>query len=148
MGFLKFLYPRALQLEKKVTKPFVIKLVVYVIIGIVASIVLAAPAVILILCGLGNVAEIVGGICGGVGSLVGLYLTGGIVVSILKFVGVIKDEAVQSANVPNNAFTNAAGKVGNAFGKVVDTTTNAVNTVVDKVTEDKKDDKEDNKDEE
>ena len=141
MGFLKTLYPRALQLEKKVTKPFVIKLVVFVVIGMICSVLLSIPGTVLALLNFTTGAKIAGAICGAIGSLVGLYLTGGIVVSILKFTGVIKDEAVNNATVPNNAFTNAAEKVGSVFGKVDDVATGAANKVADKVTEDKDDKK-------
>lgn len=156
MGFLRKLYPGAFKLEKKVVKPFVIKLVVYVIIGFVAGLVLAAPGTVFgILANttgnavFGTVASICGGVAGVVGFVLEIYLLGGIVCSILKFVGVIKDE--DGADAEENTVNNVAGKVGGVFGKVVDVTTNAVNTVVDTVAgkkEDKKDSDENKSDEE
>lgn len=138
MGFLRKLYPGAFKLEKKVVKPFVIKLVVYVIIGLVASLILAAPGTVFgILASttgnavFGTIASICGAVAGVIGFVLEIYLLGGIVCSILKFVGVIKDE--DGADAEDNTVNNVAGKVGGVFGKVVDVTTNAVNTVVDTV---------------
>lgn len=149
MGFLRKLYPGAFKLEKKVVKPFVIKLVVYVVIGLILAVVLGAPAGVIM--GIGAVTEnevlsLVGtliyivALC--ICSVYGIYMYGGIVISILKFVGVIKD---QSGDVVNNNLNNAAGKVGGAFEKVVNATENVVNKVVDKATEPKEETAENDK---
>lgn len=149
MNFLRKLYSGAFKLEKKVTKPFVIKLVVYAIIYLVVSVVIGG-----IMGGMGVlalytepaaidvIAYIVIALLGLVEFLFCIYIVGGIVVSILKFVGVIKDDA---GNGEKGEFGETAdkvgGKVGSFFDKVVDKTTGVVNNVVDKVT-DKKDDEE------
>ena len=99
MEFLKKLYPGALKLEKKVTKPFVIKLVIYVVVGMVCSAILSIPGAVLSSLEFTLAATVVSSILGVISSLIGIYLTGGIVVSILKFTGVIKDEAVNAAPV-------------------------------------------------
>ena len=150
MGFLRKLYPGAFKLEKKVTKPFVIKLVVYVVIGLILSVVLGVPSGLLIGLGqvMGNsglslVGFIVFGIALLIASVYGIYMYGGIAICILKFVGVIKD---QTADVENTNLNNAAGKVGGVFEKVVGATENVVNKVVDKATE-KKEDKAENAEE-
>lgn len=148
MGFLRKLYPGAFKLEKKVVKPFVIKLVVYVIIGFVSGLILAAPGTVFgILASttgnavFGTIASICGAVAGVIGFVLEIYLLGGIVCSILKFVGVIKDE--DGADAEENTVNNVAGKVGGVFGKVVDATTNVVNNVVDTVSGKKEDKAED-----
>ena len=150
MGFLRKLYPGAFKLEKKVVKPFVIKLVVYVAIYLIASVVLGTVSGTIM--GIGMGLEFYWLYLIGLGLLVisallisvySIYMIGGIVISILKFVGVIKD---QTADVENTNLNNAAGKVGGVFDKVVGATENVVNKVVDKATE-KKDDKAENAEE-
>ncbi len=150
MGFLRKLYPGAFKLEKKVVKPFVIKLVVFAIIYLVASVIIGALMATFGLVGAASSKAVVGIICYLVILLLGLvdlvlcaYTAGGVVISILKFVGVIKD---QTADVENTNLNNAAGKVGGVFDKVVGATENVVNKVVDKATE-KKDDKAENAEE-
>lgn len=151
MGFLRKLYPGAFKLEKKVTKPFVIKLVVFAIIYFVASVIIGALMATFGLIGAASSKAVVGIICylvillllGLVELVLCAYTAGGVVISILKFVGVIKD---QTADVENTNLNNAAGKVGGVFDKVVGATENVVNKVVDKATE-KKDDKAENAEE-
>ena len=84
MDFLRKFWPSAFKLEKKVVKPFVIQLVIYVLIGVVLSVASA-------LLGLLGIA-IVNILMSVISSIVGLYCTAGIVFSILKFTGVFKDE--------------------------------------------------------
>ena len=150
MGFLRKLYPGAFKLEKKVVKPFVIKLVVYVAIYLIASVVLGTVSGTIM--GIGMGLEFYWLYLIGLGLLVisallisvySIYMIGGIVISILKFVGVIKD---QTADVENTNLNNAAGKVGGVFDKVVGATENVVNKVVGKATENK-DDKAENAEE-
>ena len=149
MNFLRKLYSGAFKLEKKVTKPFVIKLVVYAIIYLVVSVIIGG-----IMGGMGVlaafteplfidiIAYIVIALLGLIEFLFCIYITGGIVVSILKFVGVIKDDAGNGEKGElGETADKVGGKVGGFFDKVVDKTTGIVNNVVDKVT-DKKDDEE------
>ena len=89
MDFLRKLYPSVFKLEKKVVKPFVIQLVIFVVIGIIMSVVSAV--VNMLVGGIEVVGPIVGLVLWIITTIVGLYCTGGIVCSILKFVGVIKD---------------------------------------------------------
>ncbi len=89
MDFLRKLYPSVFKLEKKVVKPFVIQLVIFVVIGIIMSVVSAV--VNMLVDGIEVVGPIVGLVLWLITSVVGIYCTGGIVCSILKFVGVIKD---------------------------------------------------------
>ena len=84
MDFLRKFWPSAFKLEKKVVKPFVIQLIIYVLIGVVLSVASA-------LLGLLGIA-IVDILMSVISSIVGLYCTAGIVFSILKFTGVFKDE--------------------------------------------------------
>jgi hypothetical protein len=84
MDFLRKFWPSAFKLEKKVVKPFVIQLIIYVLIGVVLSVASA-------LLGLLGIA-IVNILMSVISSIVGLYCTAGIVFSILKFTGVFKDE--------------------------------------------------------
>ena len=84
MDFLRKFWPSAFKLEKKVVKPFVFQLIIYVLIGVVLSVASA-------LLGLLGIA-IVNILMSVISSIVGLYCTAGIVFSILKFTGVFKDE--------------------------------------------------------
>ena len=83
MDLLKKFWPSAFKLEKKVVKPFVIQLVIYVLIGVVLSI----ASVLLGLLNIAIVNVLMSIICG----IVDLYCTAGIVFSILRFTGVFKD---------------------------------------------------------
>ncbi len=83
MDFLKKFWPNAFKLEKKVVKPFVIQLVIYVLVGVVLSI----ASTLLGLLGI----ELVNVLMWIISTIVGLYCTAGIVFSILKFTGVFKD---------------------------------------------------------
>lgn len=83
MDLLKKFWPSAFKLEKKVVKPFVIQLVIYVLIGVALSIAS-------VLLGLLQSA-VVNALMYIISSVVGLYCTAGIVFSILKFTGVFKD---------------------------------------------------------
>lgn len=93
MDFLRKLYPSVFKLEKKVVKPFVIQLVIFVVIGIIMSVVSAVVSAVvnMLVGGIEVVGPIVGLVLWIITTIVGLYCTGGIVCSILKFVGVIKD---------------------------------------------------------
>lgn len=93
MDFLKKLYPASFKLEKGNVKPFVITLIVYVVIGIVMAVISAVTNALV--GGIEVVGPIVGAILWAITTIVDIYCTGGIVVSILKFVGVIKDQAPQ-----------------------------------------------------
>ena len=95
MNFLKALYPASFKLKKKETKPFVTTVVIFAVIFWI---------VIPFICGLvggliAGLTEItfIGTICTLIGSLFGLYGTGGIACAILKFVGVFTDEAAEEA---------------------------------------------------
>ena len=148
MNFLRKLYKGPFNLEKKVVKPFVIRLVVYVILNLVIGSIWGALEIgILVLTGAMDtlavdiVCYVVIMLLALVYTVIGAYLLGGVVISILKFVGVIKDNAGLEEGEPNTA-VETAGKDGGFFDKVVDKTTGVVSNVVDKVT-DKKDDSED-----
>ena len=91
MNFLRKLYPGAFALEKKVTKPFVTRLVIYVVIGIVFAVISAIINIVFAAIGNEALSVAVGALVSIISSLLSIYLTGGIVISILKFVGVIKD---------------------------------------------------------
>ena len=139
MGFLRKLYPGAFNLKKKVTKPFVIKLVVFAIIYLVASFIIGAAMAVFGLVGAASSKVLVIIICYLALFVLGLadlvlcaYTVGGILISIFKFVGIIKD---QEGDVENTNLNNAAGAVGGVFEKVVGATENVVNKVVDKATE-------------
>lgn len=84
MDFLRKFWPSAFKLEKKVVKPFVIQLIIYVLVGVVLSV----ASALLALLGI----AIVNILMSVISSIVGLYCTAGIVFSILKFTGVFKDE--------------------------------------------------------
>lgn len=84
MDFLRKFWPSAFKLEKKVVKPFVIQLIIYVLVGVVLSV----ASALLALLGI----AIVNILMSIISSVVGLYCTAGIVFSILKFTGVFKDE--------------------------------------------------------
>lgn len=84
MDFLRKFWPSAFKLEKKVVKPFVIQLIIYVLVGVVLS-------VASVLLGLLQ-SDVVNALMYIISSVVGLYCTAGIVFSILKFTGVFKDE--------------------------------------------------------
>lgn len=84
MDLLRKFWPSAFKLEKKVVKPFVIQLIIYVAIGFILSI----ASALLALLGL----QIVNILMSVISTVVGLYCTAGIVFSILKFTGVFKDE--------------------------------------------------------
>ena len=96
MDFLRKLYPSAFKLEKKVVKPFVIQLIIFVVVGFVVSTICGVAT------GLTAQIEVVGLIVslisGVITFVVDLYCTGGIVCSVLKFVGVIKDAAPAEAS--------------------------------------------------
>ncbi|MCQ2427510.1 MAG: hypothetical protein MJ137_03775 [Clostridia bacterium] len=81
MDFLKKFWPHPFKLEKKVVKPFVIMLIIYVAVTVAAS----------IISGVLSFVPVLGWILSIVSWLVDLYCTAGIVFSILKFVGVFKD---------------------------------------------------------
>lgn len=84
MDFLRKFWPSAFKLEKKVVKPFVIQLIIYVLVGVVLSVASALLALLEI--------AIVNILMSVISGVVGLYCTAGIVFSILKFTGVFKDE--------------------------------------------------------
>jgi len=84
MDFLRKFWPSAFKLEKKVVKPFVIQLVIYVLVGIVLSV----ASALLALLGI----ALVNILMSLISAIVGLYCTAGIVFSILRFTGVFKDE--------------------------------------------------------
>lgn len=96
MDFLKKFWPQPFKLEKKVVKPFVIQLIIYVAIGIVLSVISAVLN--LLLGGIEVVGPIVNLIMWIITTVVGLYCTAGIVFSILKFTGVFKDENQSSTD--------------------------------------------------
>ena len=89
MDFLRKIYPSPFKLEKGNVKPFVIQLVIYVVIGIVMAVISGVIKALV-----GGI-EVVGVVLWAITTVVDIYCTGGIVVSILKFVGVIKDQAPQ-----------------------------------------------------
>lgn len=80
MDTLKKLFPLSFR-EKKEVKDFIIVLVIYAVISIVCEIVFWL---------LGKI-PLVGFLFGLVGWVVGLYIIGGVVLTILHFTGVIKD---------------------------------------------------------
>ena len=96
MDFLKKLYPSVFKLEKKVVKPFVIQIVIFAVIGLVMN--LISIVVNAILGPIEVVGPIVGAILWAISAIVEIYCIGGIVCSILKFVGVIKDDADNSGD--------------------------------------------------
>ena len=91
MDFLKKFWPHAFALEKKVVKPFVIQLIIYVVVGTVVSLLTSVINYLVALAGLDVLTLIVAAVLALVSSVVGLYCTAGIVFSILKFTGVFKD---------------------------------------------------------
>ena len=96
MDFLKKLYPSVFKLEKKVVKPFVIQIVIFAVIGLVMGIINTIVGAIV--GPIEVVGPIVGAILWAISAIVEIYCTGGIVCSILKFVGVIKDDADNSGD--------------------------------------------------
>ncbi|MBQ7907044.1 MAG: hypothetical protein IJ309_03615 [Clostridia bacterium] len=100
MDFLRKLYPASFKLEKKVVKPFVITLVVYVVIGIIMAVISGVTNALV--GGIEVVGPIVGVVLWAITTIVDIYCTGGIVVSILKFVGVIKDAPAEEAKAEEN----------------------------------------------
>lgn len=89
MDFLRKLYPTVFKLEKKNTRPFVYHLIAFVVIGIIASVLCAI--VNWLLGDIKVVGTIVGIVLWTLTTVIDIYCTGGIVCSILKFTGVIKD---------------------------------------------------------
>ena len=79
MDFLRKLWPTPFKVEKRNTQGFVVQLIIFIVVCAIIGILLGALANI----------PVVGIIFGIVASLVELYCTVGIVLCILKFVGVI-----------------------------------------------------------
>lgn len=92
MDFLRKLYPSIFKLEPKVTKPFVIKVVIYAVLGIALSAIVALINYLVGLAGSPFLSALVGFVLFLISAALGAYFTGGIVLSILKFTGVIKDQ--------------------------------------------------------
>ena len=88
MEFLKKLYPRRAKAQEKDT---LVKAIVFYAIGIVAVMVISFIIGFVAGLLLGELAWIVTGIVGLIGTVVEIYCTGGIVVSILSFLNVIKE---------------------------------------------------------
>ena len=110
MNFLRKLYPGSFKLEKKVVKPFVIRVVVLFVLQVVIGAICGVP--IGIAMGLAEVTQNLALMFAAVAleivlmalvTLVCIYLTGGIVVSVLKFVGVIKDAPAEANEVAAEA---------------------------------------------
>ena len=99
MDFLKKVWPHPFKLiAPKAVKPFVILLIIYAVIPTVFStvggvVVMVSPDVI---------GALVGGIIALVGSLIGIYTSGGIVMSILKFAGVFDRKAEEDKDEGND----------------------------------------------
>lgn len=89
MDLLKKFWPQPFKLEKKVVKPFVIQLIIYVAVCFVLSIISAVLN--LLLGGVEVVGPIINLVMWIITTVVGLYCTAGVVFSILKFTGVFKD---------------------------------------------------------
>ena len=92
MDFLRKIYPSVFQLKAKETKPFVIKVIIFAVLGIVLSAVVALVNYLVGLAGIQALSLIVGFVMYLISLVLGVYFTGGIVLSILKFTGVIKDQ--------------------------------------------------------
>lgn len=99
MGFLRKIYPGAFKVEKKVVKPFVIRMIVLFVLQIVIGVICGAPiGVAMALAEVSQnvllmvVAIALEAILMAVATVAGVYLTGGMVISALKFAGVIKDQ--------------------------------------------------------
>lgn len=100
MDFLKKFWPHPFNLiktPKKDVKPFVILLIIYAVI----------PSVFTVASGVVSVISPdflgVGAILGLLGTLVSIYTSGGIVLSILKFAGVFDRENNEENKDDNNA---------------------------------------------
>ena len=88
MEFLKKLYPRRAKAQEKDT---LVKSIVFYAIGIVAVMVISFIIGFVAGLLLGELAWIITGVVGLIGTVVEIYCTGGIVVSILSFLNVIKE---------------------------------------------------------
>ena len=141
MNFLRKLYPGSFKLKKNETKPFVIKLVTFVLIGIVFNV---AFTMSISICHLG-IETYAGSALGMIlviveatltliycmiSVVIDSYLIGGILISIFKFVGIIKDQASEAENTSLNKARDKVGGIDN----VVSAAEDVVNKVVDKPT--------------
>ena len=89
MDFLRKILPIAFNVVPKENSTLVKSIVIHAIIGYVVSSVIGF--ILGVIGGLLDIGAVMVALSGLIGSVLGIYGTGGIVVSILKFVGVIKE---------------------------------------------------------
>lgn len=88
MDFLRKILPIAFNVVPKESNTLVKSIIIHAIIGYVASGVIGF--ILGLIGGLLDIGSVMVALSGLIGTVLGIYGTGGIVVSILKFVGVIK----------------------------------------------------------